>query len=98
MSSITNQIRKLYSWSVRACCTLQSPFLLFVRLYWGVQLSQNGWGKLHNLARVTEFFGISVSPLRAPPPRSSLQSSSSAAFSSPSASSLASSASSSPST
>lgn len=57
MSSITNQIRKLYSWSVRACCTLQSPFLLFVRLYWGVQLSQNGWGKLHNLARVTEFFG-----------------------------------------
>jgi putative oxidoreductase len=57
MSSITNQIRKLYSGAVRACCTLQSPFLLFVRLYWGVQLTQNGWGKLHNLARVTEFFG-----------------------------------------
>lgn len=35
---------------------LQSPFLLFVRLYWGVQLVQSGWGKLHHLAAVTEFF------------------------------------------
>ena len=25
-------------------------------MYWGWQLSQNGWGKLHNLPRVTEFF------------------------------------------
>jgi putative oxidoreductase len=35
---------------------LQSPFLLFVRLYWGIQLIQSGWGKLHHLANVTEFF------------------------------------------
>src|SRR5258708_179384 len=35
---------------------LQSPFLLFVRLYWGWQLAQNGWGKLHHLPNVTEFF------------------------------------------
>jgi putative oxidoreductase len=35
---------------------LQSPFLLFVRLYWGWQLAQSGWGKLHNLDKVTEFF------------------------------------------
>ena len=35
---------------------LQHPFLLFVRLYWGVQLMQSGWGKLHNLEKVTEFF------------------------------------------
>jgi len=49
-------IRKLYAWAVRASSALQSPFLLFVRLYWGVQLAQNGWGKLHNLAHVTEFF------------------------------------------
>jgi putative oxidoreductase len=34
----------------------QSPFLLFVRLYWGWQLAQSGWGKLHNLDKVTEFF------------------------------------------
>lgn len=35
---------------------LQSPFLLFVRLYWGWQLAQSGWGKLHNLSNVTDFF------------------------------------------
>jgi len=35
---------------------LQSPFLLAVRLYWGWQLSQSGWGKLHNISGVTEFF------------------------------------------
>src|ERR1700755_1032759 len=35
---------------------LQSPFLLFVRLYWGWQLAQSGWGKLHHLSNVTEFF------------------------------------------
>jgi putative oxidoreductase len=56
MNSVVLQIRKLYAWAVRAASTLQSPFLLFVRIYWGVQLAQNGWGKLHNLAHVTEFF------------------------------------------
>lgn len=35
---------------------LQSPFLLFVRVYWGWQLGQSGWGKLHNLSNVTDFF------------------------------------------
>src|SRR6266852_748253 len=35
---------------------LQSPFLLVVRLYWGWQLSQSGWGKLHHLSNVTEYF------------------------------------------
>jgi putative oxidoreductase len=35
---------------------LQSPFLLVVRLYWGWQLIQTGWGKLHSLAKVTDFF------------------------------------------
>jgi putative oxidoreductase len=34
----------------------QSAFLLFVRLYWGWQLTQNGWGKLHHLDTVTEYF------------------------------------------
>jgi putative oxidoreductase len=56
MSSITTKIRKLYAWAVRNCCLLQSPFLLFVRVYWGWQLSANGWSKLHNLPRVTDYF------------------------------------------
>ena len=34
----------------------QSPFLLLVRLYWGWQFAQTGWGKLHNLPQITEFF------------------------------------------
>jgi putative oxidoreductase len=50
------KIRELYAWFVKTVSTLQSPFLLIVRLYWGWQLSQNGWGKLHNLPHVTEFF------------------------------------------
>lgn len=35
---------------------LQHPFLLFVRVYWGIQLIQSGWGKLHHLDKVTDFF------------------------------------------
>lgn len=35
---------------------LQSPFLLLVRLYWGWQFAQTGWGKLHHLNHVTSFF------------------------------------------
>jgi putative oxidoreductase len=35
---------------------LQSRFLPAVRLYWRWQLAQTGWGKLHHLAQITEFF------------------------------------------
>jgi len=56
MTNILSSIRTLYSWAVRVSSLLQSPFLLFVRLYWGWQLSTNGWAKLHNLARVTDYF------------------------------------------
>jgi putative oxidoreductase len=30
--------------------------LLTVRLYWGFQLAQTGWGKLHNLPKITAYF------------------------------------------
>jgi len=56
MRNETNLIQRLHDGFVRAVSSLQSPFLLVVRLYWGWQLSQNGWGKLHNLSHVTEFF------------------------------------------
>lgn len=45
-----------YQLLTRAAESLQSPFLLAVRVYWGWQLMQSGWGKLHNLSGVTEFF------------------------------------------
>ena len=35
---------------------LQSPFLLAVRLYWGWQFAQTGWGKMHHIARFAGFF------------------------------------------
>ncbi len=35
---------------------LQSPLLLAIRLYWGWQFAQDGWGKLTHLPRVAEFF------------------------------------------
>jgi putative oxidoreductase len=35
---------------------LDAPFLLLVRVYWGWQFSQSGWGRLHNLDRATSFF------------------------------------------
>lgn len=56
MSRASVLVQKLHDWLVMAMSSLQSPFLLVVRLYWGWQLSQTGWGKLHNLPHVTEFF------------------------------------------
>jgi putative oxidoreductase len=34
----------------------QNPLLLLIRLYWGWQFMQDGWGKLTHLERVTQFF------------------------------------------
>ena len=56
MSDGTNQIERLHAMFVRLMSNLQSPFLLLVRLYFGWQFAVAGWGKLHNLAHVTEFF------------------------------------------
>ncbi|WP_158819513.1 DoxX family protein [Granulicella sp. S156] len=47
---------KLYVRLAALVSYLQSPFLLAVRLYWGWQFAQTGWGKLHNLAKITDFF------------------------------------------
>jgi len=60
---------KLYTLLIAVASALQSPFLLAVRLYWGWQIMQNGWGKLHGLAKVTEYFtslGIPLPGLNAP--------------------------------
>jgi putative oxidoreductase len=41
---------------IRAGSSLQSPFLLAVRLYWGWQFMQTGWGKLSDIGKVVGFF------------------------------------------
>ncbi|HEY2460368.1 MAG TPA: DoxX family protein [Candidatus Acidoferrum sp.] len=51
-----NSLRVLYAKVVRIVSSLQSSLLLFIRVYWGWQLAQSGWGKLHNLPKVTDFF------------------------------------------
>jgi putative oxidoreductase len=47
---------RLYSKFSMAASYLQSPFLLAVRLYWGWQFAQTGWGKLHNIDKIAGFF------------------------------------------
>jgi putative oxidoreductase len=56
MSPLINRLSNLHDRFFALVSLLQSPFLLLVRLYWGWQLIESGWGKLHNLAKVTEFF------------------------------------------
>ena len=56
MKVLSSILGRGYEFLTRVTNSLQSPFLLAVRLYWGWQLMQSGWGKLHNLASVTEFF------------------------------------------
>ena len=53
---MSDSLRRLYGALARLGDSLQSLLLLAVRLYWGWQFAQNGWGKLHNLARVTKYF------------------------------------------
>jgi putative oxidoreductase len=53
---VKTQVEKLYRLLIAAASALQSPFLLAVRLYWGWQFAQDGWGKLNNLEKVTDFF------------------------------------------
>jgi len=50
-------LKTLQSLLTRAGALLQSPVLLVVRLYWGWHFIGTGWGKLHNLKTVTEYFG-----------------------------------------
>src|SRR4030088_1987343 len=56
MKPLILRLRQWYKRFFAAVDHLQSPFLLLIRLYWGWQLIQSGWGKLHNLEKVTDFF------------------------------------------
>jgi putative oxidoreductase len=56
MNNLLTRIRQLYGRFFDLVSYLQTPFLLFVRLYWGWQLIESGWGKLHHLDKVTDFF------------------------------------------
>jgi len=53
------EMKHILNWYAKAFATasyLQSPLLLVVRLYWGWQFAQTGWGKMHHIGRITDFF------------------------------------------
>lgn len=58
-----NEIGRLYLRFCALASLLKSPFLLTVRLYWGWQLIQTGWGKLQHLDKIAQFFASLNIPL-----------------------------------
>jgi len=56
VDSMMQLFEKYYRLLIRAASSLQSPFLLAVRLYWGWQFMQTGWGKLSDIGKVVGFF------------------------------------------
>jgi len=56
MQTLVRFVCNCYAGATAFLNRLQSPLLLAIRLYWGWQFAQDGWGKLTHLARVTNFF------------------------------------------
>src|ERR1700746_1820152 len=65
MSKLIAQVRQWHDHIFNLVSYLQSPFLLLLRLYWGWQLAQSGWGKLHHLSNVGEYFSSLGLPMPA---------------------------------
>lgn len=49
-------IERLYALFVRVLISLQSPFLLFVRMCWGFLFLESGIGKISHIDKVIQFF------------------------------------------
>ena len=56
MQMLVGLVGSMYQTFVSICNRLQSSLLLAIRLYWGWQFAQDGWGKLTHLDKVTDFF------------------------------------------
>src|SRR5713226_9822640 len=65
MNNLVARVKQWHDQFFALVFYLQSPFVLFVRLYWGWQLAQSGWGKLHHLSNVGEYFGTLGLPMPA---------------------------------
>jgi putative oxidoreductase len=64
MTALLKLIDRAYALFLRVANALQSPLLLFIRLYWGWQFWQSGWGKLSDISKPIEYF----TSLRIPAP------------------------------
>src|SRR5271169_3960230 len=56
VNSMKKFLETYYRLLIRVGSSLQSPLLLAVRLYWGWQLIETGWGKLTDIGKVIGFF------------------------------------------
>jgi putative oxidoreductase len=56
MINLVTKAETLYEAFVGILNRLRSPLLFAIRLYWGWQFAQDGWGKLTHLDKVTQFF------------------------------------------
>jgi putative oxidoreductase len=65
MNKLITKVRQWHDYLFSLVSYLQSPFLLLLRLYWGWQLAQSGWGKLHHLSNVAEYFATLGLPMPA---------------------------------
>jgi len=54
--SMIDTANRHYSLFVKVVNSLQSPFLLFIRLYWGWQFLQSGIGKISHIDKVVQYF------------------------------------------
>jgi putative oxidoreductase len=57
MGGLMKKADALYAWFVKMANLLQSPLLLAIRLYWGWQFWQTGYGHLTNIGKTIEYFG-----------------------------------------
>ena|ERR1700757_679313 len=56
MNSLLAKLDAPYALFLRFANSLQSPFLLLIRLFWGWQFFQAGTGHLNNMPKFVEFF------------------------------------------
>ena len=56
MATFTNPIARLYDLLVLVGNHLQSPLLFAIRVVWGIQLAQAGFGKLMHIEKPIEYF------------------------------------------
>ena len=56
MKALIAKVAILYGWLVTAANSLQAPFLLVIRVYWGWMFLESGWGKITHTDKVIAFF------------------------------------------
>jgi putative oxidoreductase len=60
MNKPAGPVAALYRRFQLLSASLESPFLLLVRVYWGWQFAQSGWGRLHNSGAAGFFASLGI--------------------------------------